>query len=53
MTNEDGFSWATVRRAKDELGIKARKDGFEGGWQWTLPDTASPPESEHLREPEP
>lgn len=32
-----GYSWATVRRAKDILGIKPFKDQFSGGWYWKLP----------------
>jgi hypothetical protein len=32
-----GCSWATVRRAKDALGIVPEKAGFEGGWIWRLP----------------
>lgn len=32
-----GFSWATVRRAKDALGIQPSKTGFNGGWEWALP----------------
>ncbi|MGA0587261.1 AAA family ATPase [Dyella sp. KRB-257] len=34
-----GFTWATVRRAKEEIGAKSRKNGFEDSrWFWALPD---------------
>ncbi|HQR44590.1 MAG TPA: AAA family ATPase [Thermoanaerobaculia bacterium] len=32
-----GHSWATVRRAKDRMGIKVEKHGMAGGWAWRLP----------------
>jgi hypothetical protein len=35
-----GYAWRTVRRAKDALGIKPHKDGFERGWSWELPENA-------------
>jgi hypothetical protein len=40
---EAGLSWATVRRAKDRLGVIAERDGFgsEGKWLWRLPDPPS------------
>jgi hypothetical protein len=35
-----GLSWATIRRAKDQLGAVAAKTGIDGGWTWTLPEDA-------------
>ncbi|MES2390844.1 MAG: AAA family ATPase [Acidobacteriota bacterium] len=32
-----GISAKTLRRAKDELGVTARKEGMTGGWSWQLP----------------
>ena len=32
-----GFSWATIRRAKDELKIRSVKGGLQDGWLWELP----------------
>lgn len=32
-----GHSWATIKRAKEALGIKAEKVGMKDGWQWSLP----------------
>jgi putative DNA primase/helicase len=36
-----GYSCATVRRAKDKLGIVPEKAGFDAGWVWRLPDEAT------------
>jgi putative DNA primase/helicase len=33
----NGISERTLRRARKELGVKAAKDGFNGGWMWSLP----------------
>ena len=31
---EAGISWATMRRAKDELKLKSERDGYGGPWLW-------------------
>jgi hypothetical protein len=32
-----GHSWATIRRAQQDLGVVAFKDGFKAPWKWRLP----------------
>jgi putative DNA primase/helicase len=41
-TDAAGHSWATLRRAYDELGVITAKDGFSVGWSWRLPDGVPP-----------
>jgi hypothetical protein len=31
-----GFSWHTIERAKDAVGVEVEKTGFKGHWQWKL-----------------
>jgi hypothetical protein len=43
-----GYSWRTVQRTQDPLGIIATKSGFHGGWEWRLPVKAAPTEERHV-----
>jgi hypothetical protein len=47
--DNNGFSKQTLRRAKKDLGIRARKDGMDGGWIWELPKMTINGEDAHLR----
>lgn len=33
-----GHAWATIRRAKNALGVKATKGGMQDGWYWHMPE---------------
>ncbi len=33
-----GHSWSTVKRAKKDLRVEAKKFAFRGGWEWIHPD---------------
>jgi hypothetical protein len=39
--NGRGFSWATLRRSQNRLGVVSRKSSVDGPWMWTLPDPFS------------
>ena len=36
-----GWSWMTLRRAKEALPVVASKNGFQGKWEWRLQDPHS------------
>lgn len=59
-----GFSWPTIRRAKERLKVESAKSGMNGPWLWSLPKVLKISEDaqeknvstfgkvEHLRGPE-
>lgn len=38
MSEEAGFSWSTLKRAKSLANVRSYKPRFEGGWRWELRD---------------
>lgn len=40
---DHGISTKMLRRARESLGIKPQKQGFEGGWWWSIPDDEDAP----------
>jgi putative DNA primase/helicase len=46
----NGHSWATIRRAKDALGVEAHKAGFGYEWVWRLPKALTSSEDAHQKE---
>lgn len=40
LAKKAGHSWSTVRRAKKDMSIGARKMGYGGKWVWELPEDA-------------
>ena len=41
--SENSISERTLKRAKQELGVQAEKDGATGKWSWHLPGKSKPP----------
>jgi putative DNA primase/helicase len=39
-----GFSKDQLRRARERLGVKSEKHGYQGQWAWTLPEGTFPTE---------
>ena len=48
QARDAGVSEATLRRAKEALGVGSHKDGMGGGWLWELPEDVQPPCLEHF-----
>jgi hypothetical protein len=38
QAKQAGLTDKQIRRAREKLGIKPQKTGFNGGWEWTLPN---------------
>ncbi|CCF85910.1 hypothetical protein NITHO_6130001 [Nitrolancea hollandica Lb] len=50
QAREAGINEKTLRRAKGDIGVLARKGGFDAGWTWDLPhpeDGHATPEDRH------
>ena len=45
---EAGISAKSLRTAREALGIKPAKTGFEGGWVWSLPRCPTDPEGDRV-----
>ena len=52
MALRTGHKWATVRRAKKEMGVESIKDGTKGGWLWRMPNMLKPVEDAHTKNDE-
>jgi putative DNA primase/helicase len=47
LATDLGISERTLRRARKDLGVVPKKDGFGGGWTWSLPDKPSHEGGQH------
>ena len=45
QANQTGFSWASIRRAANDLSVEKFKGSFRGCWSWKLPEGAHHPPS--------
>jgi len=41
--NGAGHSWDRVKRISNTIGVKKRKDGYQGDWKWALPRVQESP----------
>src|SRR5450631_427009 len=41
MARKDGIAERTLRRANKRVGVTTAKAGFDGGWNWSLPEAAN------------
>lgn len=48
---EAGISWRTIERAKGDLRVRAKKNGYSGSWSWELPPKAAMDAQEPPRPP--
>lgn len=46
LAEQTGISYATLRRAKNAVGVRSYKASVRGAWMWALPDPAQDAQSE-------
>ena len=46
----NGFSWASVNRAKKTIRVRVKKNGMKGPWEWSLPNQPRAAEDANLED---